>query len=96
MISTYSYLGKRDGDSVIISPRNNISRLVGTYENGELEGRGKVIDSSTQITDCFFYRGCLHGPARIFTMKKFREFRQQLDFVGSYKHGKVLFKNTSF
>ena len=80
--------GVRDGDAVIISPRSNLARLVGTYEKGQLEGRGRVVDSSTQVTDCFFHRSCLHGPARKFTMKKFREFRQQLDFIGTYRCGK--------
>ena len=47
-----------------------------------------MVDSSTQVTDCFFHRSCLHGPARKFTMKKFREFRQQLDFIGTYRCGK--------
>ena len=80
--------GVREGDAVIISPRSNLARLVGTYEKGQLEGRGRVVDSSTQVTDCFFHRSCLHGPARKFTMKKFREFRQQLDFIGTYRCGK--------
>ena len=40
------------------------------------------------MTDCFFRKGCIHGPVRRFTMKKFREFRQQLDFLGTYQKGK--------
>ena len=64
--------GKRNGEVVIMSPRSDIARLVGTYQRGQLEGRGRVIDNSTQVTDCFFHRGSIHGPVRKFAMKKFR------------------------
>ena len=64
--------GKRNGQVVIMSPRNDIARLVGTYQRGQLEGRGRVINNSTQVTDCFFHRGSIHGPVRKFAMKKFR------------------------
>ena len=64
--------GKRHGEVVIMSPRSDISRLVGTYQRGQLEGRGRIIDNSTQVTDCFFHRGSIHGPVRKFAMKKFR------------------------
>jgi len=74
--------GVKHGDAVVICPRKNIARLVGTYKHDRLQGRGKVVTDETEVTDCFFKNGCMHGPARRFVMKKFREFRQQLDFVG--------------
>ena len=35
--------GIRHGDAVIISPRNNISRIIGTYVDGKLQGKGQVV-----------------------------------------------------
>ena len=35
--------GVRHGDAVIVSERNNISRLCGTYVNGKLQGRGTLV-----------------------------------------------------
>mgnify|MGYP001161651556 FL=1 len=81
--------GVKEGQVVMISPRNqNVSRIVGRCVNDKLEGKGKIISAETAVTDCFFRNGCIHGPVRRFTMKKFREFRQQLDFLGTYQKGK--------
>ena len=80
--------GIKQGEALIISPRKNLARLVGSYVNDRLEGKGKIVSNETAVTDCFFLDGCIDGPVRRFTMKKFREFRQQLDFVGTYKKGK--------
>ena len=80
--------GIKEGEALIISPRKNLARLVGSYVNDRLQGKGKMVNNETAVTDCFFLDGCVDGPMRRFTMKKFREFRQQLDFVGTYKKGK--------
>ena len=39
------------------------------------------------MTDCYFKDGVIHGPARTIDLKKFREFRRQLGFVGTYTSG---------
>jgi hypothetical protein len=43
------------------------------------------VTTDTAVTECFFKDGVMHGPVRKFGMKKFREFRQQLLFVGRYR-----------
>lgn len=63
-------------------------RIVGTYVQNRLQGRGRLVTQDKQTSDCFFRHGSLHGPLRRFKLKKFREFRQQLDFVGTYRGGK--------
>ena len=85
--SEYNH-GIKQGEALIISPRKNLARLVGYYVNDRLQGKGKMVSNETAVTDCFFLDGCVDGPVRRFTMKKFREFRQQLDFVGTYHQGK--------
>lgn len=35
--------GSRRGNGVVVSPRNGISRVCGVYEDGVLQGRGKVV-----------------------------------------------------
>ena len=88
VVSTEFVHGVRHGDAVIISPRTKMDRIVGTYVQNRLEGKGKLVTQDHQISDCFFRHGSLHGPLRRFKLKKFREFRQQLDFVGTYRGGK--------
>jgi len=80
--------GIRNGDGVVISTRNNIARLCGNYKSGKLQGKGKLIDMSTSVLDCRFRDSVLHGRARRIDMKKFREFRRQLTFVGRYANGR--------
>lgn len=80
--------GVKHGDAVIVSPNQGFSRVIGTYVQDKLQGKGKVVTNDTQVTDCFFQNGAIHGPMRRFAMKKFREFRQQLVFAGTYKHGR--------
>lgn len=101
--------GVRSGDGVVISPRNGISRLCGTYSDGKLQGRGQLvmrtpffshvvntlnnyclsqIGSDTSVLDCFFKDSVVHGLCRKIDMKKFREFRRQLSFVGRYLDGR--------
>ena len=46
------------------------------------------VSSDTTVTDCYFKDGVIHGPVRRIGMKKFREFRQQLLFVGHYRSGR--------
>ena len=46
------------------------------------------VSSDTTVTDCYFKDGVMHGPVRRIGMKKFREFRQQLLFVGHYRSGR--------
>lgn len=46
------------------------------------------VSSDTTVTNCFFKDGILHGPVRKVGIKKFREFRRQLLFVGRYKNGR--------
>jgi hypothetical protein len=46
------------------------------------------VSSDTTVTDCFFKDGVIHGPVRQIGMKKFREFRRQLLFVGHYRNGR--------
>ena len=65
-----------------------MDRIIGTYVQNRLEGKGKLVTQDHQISDCFFRHSSLHGPLRRFKLKKFREFRQQLDFVGTYRSGK--------
>ncbi len=36
--------GFRHGDAVILSPRKNLARLVGTYIEGQLEGKGNFFE----------------------------------------------------
>ena len=43
---------------------------------------------TTSVLDCRFRDGVLHGRARRIDMKKFREFRRQLTFVGRYTNGR--------
>ena len=38
--------GIRDGGAVVVSPRNNIARLCGTYVNGKMQGRAKLVSIS--------------------------------------------------
>ena len=45
------------------------------------------IGTETTVTDCFFKDGVIHGPIRAIDLKKFREFRRQLGFVGTYNSG---------
>ena len=40
------------------------------------------VRTDTSVTHCFVRKGRMHGLARRVEMKKFREFRQQLSFVG--------------
>ena len=35
--------GVRHGDAIVISPRNGISRLIGTYNDGKLQGKGQLV-----------------------------------------------------
>ena len=35
--------GVRHGEAIIISPRNGISRLIGTYIDGKLQGKGQLV-----------------------------------------------------
>ena len=88
VVSTQFEHGVRHGDAVIISPRTKMVRIVGTYVQNRLQGKGRLVTQDKQISDCFFRHGSLHGPLRRFKLKKFREFRQQLDFVGTYRGGK--------
>lgn len=46
------------------------------------------IDEATSVLDCRFRDSVLHGRARRIDMKKFREFRRQLTFVGRYTKGR--------
>ena len=46
------------------------------------------MSNKTEVSEVFFKSGVLHGPCRRVAMKKFREFRQQLDFVGAFRCGK--------
>ena len=46
------------------------------------------IDTATSVLDCRFRDSVLHGRARRIDMKKFREFRRQLTFVGRYANGR--------
>lgn len=46
------------------------------------------IDMATSVLDCRFRDSVLHGRARRIDMKKFREFRRQLTFVGRYANGR--------
>jgi hypothetical protein len=46
------------------------------------------ISSSTSVLDCRFRDSVIHGRARRIDMKKFREFRRQLTFVGRYCNGR--------
>jgi hypothetical protein len=46
------------------------------------------VSNDTIVTDCFFKDGIIHGPVRKIGMKKFREFRRQLLFVGHFRNGK--------
>ena len=41
--------GVRHGDAVIISERNNISRLCGTYVHGKLQGKGTMVNFYCQF-----------------------------------------------
>ncbi|CAB4055208.1 SETD7 [Lepeophtheirus salmonis] len=79
--------GVRHGDTVISSPRLNISRLVGSYDMGYFQGPGKIITTNTSSYECFFKDSVLHGPLRKIDLKKFREFRRQVSFIGMFKNG---------
>ena len=81
--------GVRNGDAVVLSRRNGIARLCGNYVEGEMNGRGKLITTNTSVTEGFFVNGVLHGLARKVDMKKFREFRRQLSFIGRYRNGRA-------
>ena len=41
--------GIRNGDAVVISPRKEISRLIGTYIDGKLQGKGQLV--SLRVTN---------------------------------------------
>ena len=88
IVNTEFNHGEKHGEAVVISPRRGLSRLVGTYVNDHFEGKGKLVSDKVEISDCFFKRNRLHGPLRRFALKKFREFRQQLDFIGQYRRGR--------
>ena len=80
--------GKRRGDAVIISKRSDITRLCGVYVDGALNGRGRLITTNTSATEGFLFNGVFHGLVRRIDMKKFREFRRQLGFVGRFRDGR--------
>ena len=105
VVTSEFHHGVREGNGVVQSPRNNISRLCGTYVNGKMQGRGKLVSlefenqdgwsnflfqitTDTSVIDCYFKDGVMHGPVRRIDMKKFREFRRQLSFVGKYRNGR--------
>ena len=48
------------------------------------------VRTDTSVTLCYVRRGRIHGLARRVEMKKFREFRQQLTFVGRYHSGRAV------
>lgn len=39
--------GIRSGDAVVISPRSQISRLIGTWVDGKLQGKGQLVSLRT-------------------------------------------------
>lgn len=41
--------GIRNGDAVVMSPRSGISRLIGTYVDGKLQGKGQVVSKKKEI-----------------------------------------------
>ena len=45
------------------------------------------VSIDTTVLECYFKDGVIHGPARQIGMKKFREFRRQLLFIGRYRNG---------
>ena len=49
--------GARHGDAVIISPRTKMDRIVGTYIQNRLEGKGRLVTQDNQVSDCFFRHG---------------------------------------
>ncbi|TRY63804.1 hypothetical protein TCAL_15195 [Tigriopus californicus] len=79
--------GKPSGDVVITSPRRDISRLIGTYRDGCLNGRATMVNGATTVFECFVKDDVPHGPVRQIHMKKFREFRRQITFIGHHRHG---------
>ena len=48
--------GVRHGDAVVISPRAGISRLIGTYTDGKLQGKGQLVSVITFNTSIQTHR----------------------------------------
>ena len=55
--------GIRNGEAVVISPRSGISRLIGIYVDGKLQGKGQLV--SLRVTNIvikvrLFFKCCLY------------------------------------
>ncbi len=79
--------GVRQGWGVVSSPSGDIMALTGDWDRGWLEGKARKVSSNTTVTEFWVSRGCLHGPARVIEMRRFRMFRQQVTWLGVYNRG---------
>jgi len=74
--------GKKSGWGLVASPGNGIVSLSGDWQEGRLEGKGRLVTVNSTVIEGWFRHSCLHGLARKIEIKKFRTFMQQ---AGGYQ-----------
>eukprot|EP00088_Acartia_fossae_P044428 TRINITY_DN4716_c0_g1_i9.p1 TRINITY_DN4716_c0_g1~~TRINITY_DN4716_c0_g1_i9.p1 ORF type:complete len:266 (+),score=51.09 TRINITY_DN4716_c0_g1_i9:36-833(+) len=76
--------GRRVGHGSLYGPRLEkvgVKHLTGYYDDGVLNGQGKIYMANSTIRDAWFSDGYCHGPCRGMTMDG------RLDYVGWFKGG---------
>ena len=48
------------------------------------------VTTNTTVYEAWFQRSCLDGPVRVLEMKRFRQFRQVVSWLGCYRAGRVV------
>lgn len=79
--------GVRQGWGVVSSPSCDIMALTGEWDRGWLEGQARRVSCNTTVTECWLSKSCLHGPARVIEVRRFRMFRQEVTWMGVYTRG---------
>ena len=78
--------GGREGWGVVTSPAGGLEMMSGVWGAGGLEGVGRVV-RGTVVTETWFRGGCQHGLTRRVEVKKFRQFVQEVSWLGRYRSG---------
>jgi len=76
--------GRREGTGFLFGPRLEklgVNHITGYYQNGVLNGRGKLFMIDTTVREGWFQQGYVHGPIRGLTLDG------QLDYAGWYTAG---------
>ena len=63
--------------------------MSGVWGAGGLEGVGRIVRGGTEVTQTWFREGCQHGLTRRLEVRKFRQFVQEVTWLGRYRSGRA-------